>query len=92
MKFEKKLKTKRREPIVEAAVRAASDYTVRNLNSPYVSRKPDGEVRNMRNKTKRPEVKQKIKEQRIKNNEQKETIGTYHYGIIVITHPKRKRK
>ena len=73
-----KLKTKRREPIVDAAVRAASDYTVRNLNSPYVSRKPDGEVRNMKNKIKRPEVKQNIRSFQEKQNEQKENIGTCH--------------
>ena len=70
-----KLKTKRREPIVDAAVRAASDYTVRNLNSPYVSRKPDGEVRNMKNKIKRPEVKQnKINDHFRKNKMNKKKI------------------
>ena len=70
-----KLKTKRREPIVDAAVRAASDYTVRNLNSPYVSRKPDGEVRNMKNKIKRPEVKQnKIYDHFRKNKMNKKKI------------------
>ena len=43
--------------MTEAAVRAASDYTVRNLNSPYVSRKLDGEIRNLKKPGKRPEVK-----------------------------------
>ena len=48
-------KTRRRETMVEAAVRAASDYTVRNLNSPYISRKPDGEIRGNL-KRRKPEV------------------------------------
>ena len=41
--------------MAEAAVRAASDYTVRNLNSPYISRKPDGEIRGNL-KRRKPEV------------------------------------
>ena len=45
--------------MAEAAVRAASAYTVQNMNSPYVSRKLDGEVRNLKKPGKRPEVNNK---------------------------------
>lgn len=54
-------------------MRAASDYAVRNQNSPYVSRKPDGEIKNM--KKKRPEVNlpDKMSTDRVKKQEYTKT-------------------